>query len=79
VTGPAARGEEIEQWQAIKDAASEAIIREGGTITHHHAVGRDHSRWYREEAPALFLQTLRSAKATLDPAGVLNPGVLFGS
>jgi alkyldihydroxyacetonephosphate synthase len=79
VTGPATRGEEIEQWQAIKDAASEAIMREGGTITHHHAVGRDHSRWYREEAPALFLETLRAAKSTLDPAGVLNRGVLFGS
>lgn len=77
VTGPGTPGEEIEQYQAIKEAASAAIIAQGGTITHHHAVGRDHVRWYGQEAPALYVEALRAAKRSLDPAGVLNPGVLI--
>ena len=77
VTGPATRGEEIEQWQVIKEAASNAILELGGTITHHHAVGRDHAPWYRREQAPLYLDSLRAMKKTLDPAGILNPGVLF--
>jgi alkyldihydroxyacetonephosphate synthase len=78
VTGPATRGEEIEQWQVIKAAASTAIIEMGGTITHHHAVGRDHAPWYRQEQPPLYLESLKAMKRTLDPRAILNPGVLFG-
>ena len=78
VTCPATRGEEIEQWQVIKEAASAAIIEMGGTITHHHAVGRDHAPWYRQEQPTLYLESLRAMKRTLDPRAILNPGVLFG-
>ncbi len=66
-----------EQWQMIKSAASDALIEAGGTITHHHAVGRDHRRWYDRERPALFADALGSAKRTLDPQGMLNPGVLI--
>ena len=68
---------ELEQWAEIKAAASDALLAAGGTITHHHAVGRDHRRWYDRERPALFASALRAAKRELDPAGVLNPGVLF--
>jgi alkyldihydroxyacetonephosphate synthase len=71
------RGAELEQWGAIKSAASEAILRLGGTITHHHAVGRDHRPGYDRERPEPFARALRAAKAALDPAGVLNPGVLI--
>ena len=60
----------------IKTRASDALIAAGGTITHHHAVGRDHMPWYREQRPALFGKALAAAKAALDPAGILNPGVL---
>jgi alkyldihydroxyacetonephosphate synthase len=70
------RGEEIEQWQEIKRAVSEAILREGGTITHHHAVGRDHRPWYDRQRPEPFAAALRGAKAAVDPRGILNPGVL---
>jgi len=77
VIGPGRRGAELEQWAAIKRAASEAILRLGGTITHHHAVGRDHRPWYDRERPAGFAAALAAAKAALDPAGVLNPGVLI--
>ena len=66
-----------EQWQAIKAAASEALIAGGGTITHHHAVGRDHRRWYDRQRPDLFAAALRAAKRVLDPQGLLNPGVLI--
>ena len=66
----------LEQWQAIKDAASDAVIREGGTITHHHAVGRDHRKWYLQQRPALFGEVLASAKKRLDPGRILNPGVI---
>jgi alkyldihydroxyacetonephosphate synthase len=67
----------LDHWRAIKSAASDALIRAGGTITHHHAVGRDHRPWYDREIPALFATALRAAKQSLDPQGMLNPGVLF--
>src|SRR5262245_30095322 len=69
-------GRTVEQWDEIKAAVSEAILGAGGTITHHHAVGRDHRPWYDRQRPDLFAATLRAGKAVLDPAGVLNPGVL---
>jgi alkyldihydroxyacetonephosphate synthase len=61
----------------VKEAASDALVRHGATITHHHAVGRDHRRWYDQQRPPLFAEALRSAKATLDPHATLNPGVLI--
>jgi alkyldihydroxyacetonephosphate synthase len=70
-------GNLLAQWQAIKSAASEALIGAGGTITHHHAVGRDHRPWYDREVPGLFTVALRAAKHALDPQGLLNPGVLL--
>ncbi len=77
VMAPAVRGGEVEQWDEIKAAASEAVIEAGGTITHHHAVGRDHRPWYDRQRPAPFGAALRAAKAELDPNAVLNPGVLI--
>jgi alkyldihydroxyacetonephosphate synthase len=77
VLAPARRGEEVEQWAAIKQAASDAIFKGGGTITHHHAVGRDHRPWYDRQRPELFAAALRTAKAAIDPAGIMNPGVLI--
>jgi alkyldihydroxyacetonephosphate synthase len=77
VIAPGIPGSEIAQWDEIKAAAGEAVIAFGGTITHHHAVGRDHRPWYDRQRPDLFAEALRAAKATLDPAGVLNPGVLI--
>ena len=65
------------QWNAAKTAASEAIVAAGATITHHHAVGRDHSRWLRAELGELGLELLRAAKERLDPAGIMNPGKLL--
>ena len=70
-------GSLLAQWQAIKTAASDALIAAGGTITHHHAVGREHRAWYERETPPLFRQSLRAAKQVLDPHAVLNPGVLI--
>jgi alkyldihydroxyacetonephosphate synthase len=77
VLAPARRGEEVEQWQAIKRAVSDVVIAEGGTITHHHAVGREHRRWYEKQRPAPFAAALRGAKAAVDPGGIMNPGVLI--
>ena len=77
ILAPAVRGGEVEQWDEIKAAASEAVIEAGGTITHHHAVGRDHRPWYDRQRPAPFAAALRAAKAELDPHGMLNPGVLI--
>jgi alkyldihydroxyacetonephosphate synthase len=67
----------VEQAWAIKSAASEVLNQLGGTITHHHAVGRDHRRWYDRQRPDLFAQALIAAKRRLDPKGMLNPGVLI--
>ena len=77
VLAPARRGSELEQWDEVKAAASEAIEAAGGTITHHHAVGRDHRPWYDRQRPDRFADALRAAKAAVDPQGILNPGVLI--
>jgi alkyldihydroxyacetonephosphate synthase len=74
---PGRSGEQLEQWATIKRAACDALIEHGATITHHHAVGREHRPWYERERAPLFGEVLRAAKRTLDPAGVLNPGVLL--
>jgi alkyldihydroxyacetonephosphate synthase len=73
---PARRGGEVEQWDEVKAAVSEAVLAGGGTITHHHAVGRDHRPWYDRQRPQPFADALRAAKRAVDPRGVLNPGVL---
>jgi alkyldihydroxyacetonephosphate synthase len=67
----------IEQWRAIKSAALDAVIEAGGTVTHHHAVGRDHRPWYDRQRPPLFADALKAAKRAVDPQGLLNPGVLI--
>ncbi len=76
VLAPARRGSELEQWAAVKEAASEAIVAGGGTVTHHHAVGREHRPWYDLQRPEPFVAALSAAKRAVDPAGTLNPGVL---
>ena len=70
-------GAEVEQWRGVKRAASEAIVATGGTITHHHAVGRDHAPYMRAEVGELGLEVLRAVKQRLDPAGIMNPGKLL--
>jgi alkyldihydroxyacetonephosphate synthase len=77
VLAPAKRGGEVEQWDEIKAAVSEAVIEAGGTITHHHAIGRDHRPWYDRQRPDPFAAALRAAKQAVDPRGILNPGVLI--
>jgi alkyldihydroxyacetonephosphate synthase len=70
-------GGELEAHAAIKQAASDAVMAAGGTITHHHAVGRTHRPWYDQQRPDPFADALRAAKRSLDPHGILNPGVLI--
>jgi alkyldihydroxyacetonephosphate synthase len=67
---------DVAQWRAIKTAASDAIARAGGTISHHHGVGEDHVPWLEAEKGATGIGVLRAIKRELDPAGVLNPGKL---
>ena len=70
-------GAEVAIWDDVKTAGEEVLTRPRGTITHHHAVGRDHRPGYDRQRPEPFALALRAAKAALDPAGVLNPGVLI--
>ncbi|MGI8902772.1 MAG: FAD-binding oxidoreductase [Solirubrobacteraceae bacterium] len=77
VLAPVRRGEELEQWALVKRAAGDAVLAGGGTITHHHAIGRDHRDWYDRQRPDPFAAALRGAKAAVDPAGALNPGALI--
>ena len=76
VLAPGRFGDELAMWAEVKQAAAEAILATGATITHHHAVGRDHDLWYRRQRPALVGEALAAAKGVLDPAGILNPGVI---
>jgi alkyldihydroxyacetonephosphate synthase len=77
ILAPGQRGSEIEQWDEIKAEVSDLLIKLGGTITHHHAVGRYHRPWYDRQRPDGFARALRAAKHALDPNAVLNPGVLI--
>jgi alkyldihydroxyacetonephosphate synthase len=74
---PQKQGSELAQWQAVKVAASAAIVEGGGTITHHHAVGHDHTPWMQHEIGAEGVAALRALKAELDPTGIMNPGKLL--
>ncbi|MBX3191131.1 MAG: FAD-binding oxidoreductase [Labilithrix sp.] len=74
---PGKAGAEIEQWTKIKTAATDALIANGGTVTHHHAVGRLHRAWWEKERSPLFEEALSAAKSRLDPSGILNPGCLL--
>jgi len=77
IVAPAPAGSELTMWTDLKQAISEAIMAARGTITHHHAVGRDHRPWYDAQRPALFNTALHAAKQQLDPGWSLNPGVLL--
>jgi alkyldihydroxyacetonephosphate synthase len=77
VLAPARRGEEEAQWAQVKAAVSDAVAAAGGTITHHHAVGREHRPWYDAQRPEPFADALRAAKTALDAEWRLNPGVLL--
>jgi len=77
-SGMGAVGSEIAQWQIVKDAANQAVVDAGGTVTHHHAVGRMHRPGgYDRQRPELFAEAVRAVKQRLDPNGILNPGVLI--
>jgi alkyldihydroxyacetonephosphate synthase len=73
----ARQGAELEQWSAVKRAASEAIVAADATITHHHAIGRDHLPYMEPEVGSVGIEALRAAKERLDPAGIMNPGKLI--
>ena len=71
-------GDDIGQWRKIKKAATDAIARNGGTLSHHHGVGEDHAPWMLGEKGALGMEVLRAVKKALDPKGVMNPGKMVG-
>jgi alkyldihydroxyacetonephosphate synthase len=75
--GRAEEGAELDQWRAAKTAAMDAIVAHGGTITHHHAIGRDHVPWMNAEVGELGVDALRAVKERLDPTGIMNPGKLL--
>jgi alkyldihydroxyacetonephosphate synthase len=67
------------QWRRAKSATMQAIIAAGGSITHHHGVGRDHLRWLENEVGALGVEVLGAVKRKLDPNGIMNPGILIAA
>jgi len=77
VIAVADRADPVAQWQRAKTATSDALMSSGATITHHHAVGRDHAAWLPQEVGPLGMAILRATKGAVDPTGVLNPGVLL--
>ncbi len=65
------------QWRAVKRATTEAILAAGGTLTHHHGIGRDHAPWLEEEVGPVGMKALRTLKQTFDPGDIMNPGILL--
>jgi len=76
VIAPGRPGSEVAMWDELKSAFGDTLAATGGTITHHHAVGRDHDPWYRRQRPEPVGRVLAAAKSAVDPAGILNPGVI---
>lgn len=72
----AQKGDAVAQWRAAKTAVTRALTENGGTVTHHHAVGKDHQPFMGAEIGELGLEILRAVKNRLDPAGIMNPGTL---
>jgi alkyldihydroxyacetonephosphate synthase len=77
ILAPGRRSGRLEQWAEVKGAVMDAVASGGGTVTHHHAVGRDHRPGYDQQRPDLFAAQLRAAKRAVDPDCLLNPGVLI--
>lgn len=75
----AQQGDPVAQWRAAKTAVTRALSDNGGTITHHHAVGNDHRPFMEAEIGQLGVELLRTVKSRLDPAGIMNPGTLVGA
>ena len=71
---PMTKGKEVEQWVVVKSAASEAIVSNGGTISHHHGVGFEHAPWWRKQFGPTGYSLLKGMKKSLDPEGIMNPG-----
>lgn len=70
------RGDQLQTWDEIKHRVGDSIMAYGGTITHHHAIGRDHAPWLQDEIGETGIRILRAVKRELDPHGIMNPGVL---
>lgn len=71
-------GDDLEVWAQVKAAVNEAIVANGGTLSHHHGVGRDHAPWLEREIGEAGIRILRAVKAELDPSGIMNPGAVIG-
>lgn len=70
------RGDVLTAWNAIKRGVCDAIVAAGGTISHHHGVGRDHAPWLTDEIGQAGVRVLAAIKHELDPRSILNPGAL---
>jgi len=77
IVAPQVKGKELQQWARMKKAATDCIMRNGGTLSHHHGIGRDHAPWIRQELGSNGLGLLRAMKRQLDPTGIMNPGKLL--
>jgi len=79
LVAPQVKGKEVQQWLRIKKAATDCIMKNGGTLSHHHGIGKDHAPWIRQELGANGLSLLKAMKEALDPEGIMNPGKLLGT
>ena len=71
------REDHLGAWSQIKARINDAILGAGGTISHHHAVGRDHAPWLQQEIGETGIRILHAIKNELDPHGILNPGAVI--
>jgi alkyldihydroxyacetonephosphate synthase len=67
---------DLARWRALKAAVSQAIVANGGTISHQHGVGTDHAPYLEAEKGAAGLAAMRALFAHFDPDGRMNPGKL---
>lgn len=70
-------GKELEQWEAAKRAATEAIVQHGGALSHHHGIGQEHAPWLARSVGPLGVKSFRAVRQALDPDGLMHPGPLL--
>lgn len=73
------RDEMKQQWKHVKTAATNEFLKHGGSVTHHTSIGRDNMLWYEKQTDPLFRKSLAATRKVFDPAGIMNPGVIYPS
>jgi alkyldihydroxyacetonephosphate synthase len=69
-------GQELQQWERVKTAATQAIMNNGAALSHHHGIGSDHRPWMAAYLGSGGARAVAALKQAFDPQDIMNPGKL---